>query len=114
MGPPEKGVALARSHIHFGILADRTVFNMLMLKSVHALTHLFRSIDPFYLLIHKCKTSFSPMLEIVYVANELVFPFVQTSPFFIKTLFISYGLTRIIIAHEILLNNICSIINEIL
>ena len=25
MGLPEKGVALARSHIHSGILADRTV-----------------------------------------------------------------------------------------
>lgn len=25
MGSPEKGVALARSHIHSGILADRTV-----------------------------------------------------------------------------------------
>lgn len=43
---------------------------------------------------------FSPVFEIVYVANELMFPFVQTSPFFIKTFSISYRLPWIIIAHE--------------
>lgn len=48
--------------------------------------------------------SFSPVFEIVYVANGPVFPFVQTSPFFIKTLSISYELPLIIIVHEILLS----------
>lgn len=48
MGSPEKGVALARSHTHSGILADRTVsqiIGVLLTVSLCQVDHRRRNID---------------------------------------------------------------------
>lgn len=48
MGSPEKGVALARSHTHSGILADRTVsqiIGVLLTVSLCQADHRRRNVD---------------------------------------------------------------------